>query len=89
MSKAPFCNVLGEDPYAYADLAAKSDLPRNMKVGCPLKVGKYNVDGAMFPLTEAPRSAFQSGDYMAEFSFTQDDEVLFKFQVYAMIININ
>lgn len=89
ISKAPFCNVFGEDPYIYADLVAKSDLPGNLKVLCPLKVGKYNIDGAYFPLTEAPRSAFQSGDYMAEFVFTQDDELIIKFHVYVMIFNIN
>lgn len=54
-----------------------------------MKAGTYTIDGAFFPLTEAPRSAFQSGDYMAEITFTKDDQVLIILKFYAMIINIS
>lgn len=68
VSKAPFCNAFGDDPYIYKDLAKKSSLPSDLKEICPLQ-GNFTIDGAVFPLEEAPRNAFQSADIMAEFIF--------------------
>lgn len=61
-----------------------------MKDNCPLKAGVYTIDGAYFPLKEAPRDAFQSGDYMTEIYFMRDgqDDPLSILRFYATIINI-
>lgn len=86
ISKAPFCDVASGDEYVYADLAANSDFPE--KFSCPFEEGTYNVNGAVFPLENAPRNAFQSGDYMVEVTFTKDDIILQSFRVFAQIIHI-
>lgn len=86
ISEAPFCDVARDDTYVYQDLAKDSDFPEKFK--CPFEEGTYKVDGAVFPLEDAPRNAFSSGDYMAEITFLKEDIILTQFRVYAQIIHV-